>query len=201
MEGGTTLVQGGVWSVQRVRGWPVPTLSASSVSAEAFSQEFEDLFEAHYTLVYRTAYGVTGRVEDAEDVVQTIFLRLLRRERPPDFLKNPRGYLYRAAVNLSLTTVQKRRKRERTEASEELAVSLQARVSGQAEETHQKLYDAIAQLSPKAASILILRYLHDYSDAEIATLLGTSRGVIAVTLYRSRARLRTLLRASLGEDR
>jgi DNA-directed RNA polymerase specialized sigma24 family protein len=46
-----------------------------------------------------------------------------------------------------------------------------------------------------------LRYLHDYSDAEIAALLGTSRGVIAVTLYRSRARLRRLLRDSLGEDR
>jgi RNA polymerase sigma-70 factor, ECF subfamily len=164
---------------------------------QAFSQEFEDLFQEHYVLIYRTAYGVTGRVEDAEDVVQTIFLRLLRQDRPPDFLKNPRGYLYRAAVNLSLTTVQKRRQRERTEASEEQAVSLPARVSGQAEETHRKLYDAIAQLSPKAASILILRYLHDYSDADIAKMLGTSRGVIAVTLYRSRARLKKLLDASL----
>jgi DNA helicase-2/ATP-dependent DNA helicase PcrA len=39
------------------------------------------MFQEHYVLVYRTAYGVTGRVEDAEDVVQTIFLRLLQRER------------------------------------------------------------------------------------------------------------------------
>jgi RNA polymerase sigma-70 factor (ECF subfamily) len=170
-------------------------------AGEPFSQEFEALFEAHYVLIYRTALGVTGRVEDAEDVVQTIFLRLLRQERPPDFLKNPRGYLYRAAVNLSLTIVQKRRQRERTEAGEELAISLPARVSSQTEQTHRKLYDAIAQLSPKAASILILRYLHDYSDAEIAKLLGTSRGVIAVTLYRSRARLRALLHATLGEER
>ena len=55
-------------------------------------------------------------------------------------------------------------------------------------------------VNPKAASILILRYLHNYSDAEIAKLLGTSRGVIAVTLYRSRARLKKLLDASLGEE-
>jgi RNA polymerase sigma-70 factor (ECF subfamily) len=171
------------------------------MAGEPFSQEFEALFEAHYVLIYRTAYGITGRVEDAEDVVQTVFLRLLKQDRPLDFLKNPGGYLYRAAVNLSLTVVQKRQQRERTEAGEELAVSLPARVSGQAEDNHRKLYDAIARLSPKAASILILRYLHDYSDAEIAALLGTSRGVIAVTLYRSRARLRRLLRDSLGEDR
>jgi DNA-directed RNA polymerase specialized sigma24 family protein len=41
--------------------------------------------------------------------------------------------------------------------------------------------------------------VHEYSDAEIAKLLGTSRGTIAVSLYRSRAHLKKLLRASLGE--
>jgi RNA polymerase sigma factor (sigma-70 family) len=69
--------------------------------------------------------------------------------------------------------------------------------SDSAEEIHRKLYEAIAQLEPDAAHILILRYAHDYSDAEIAKLLGVSRTVIAVRLYRSRARLRKLLRSSL----
>jgi hypothetical protein len=96
-------------------------------------------------------------------------------------------------VNLSLTIVQTRQRRARTEASEELAVAVPSRASSRAEELHRKLYEAIALLNPKAASILILRYLHNYSDADIATLLGTSRGVIAVTLYRSRARLKKLM--------
>lgn len=174
--------------------------SVQNVAGEPFSQEFEDLFQEHYVLVYRTAYGVTGRVEDAEDVVQTLFLRLLQRDRPRDFLTNPRAYLYRAAVNLSLTVVQRRQRRAMTEASEELATSMPARASDRAEELHRKLYEAISSLKPKAASIVILRYLHNYSDAEIATLLGTSRGVIAVTLYRSRARLKRLLDAAMGEE-
>jgi DNA-directed RNA polymerase specialized sigma24 family protein len=42
--------------------------------------------------------------------------------------------------------------------------------------------------------------VHDYSDAEIAKLLGTSRGTIAVSLYRSRAQLKKLLRRTLGEN-
>jgi len=172
---------------------------AGETFPQPFPQEFEDLFEEYYGLVYRTAYGVTGRVEDAEDVVQTIFLRLLKSEKPRELLKNPRGYFYRAAVNLSLTILKTRRRRALTEESEELAVSLPARASSRAEELHHKLYAAIAQLRPKAASILILRYLHDYSDAEIAKLLGTSRGVIAVTLYRSRARLKKLL-GPLGDE-
>jgi RNA polymerase sigma-70 factor (ECF subfamily) len=163
---------------------------------ESLPAEFERLFEEHYPLVYRTAYGVTGRVEDAEDVVQTIFLRLLQRESLRDFAGNPKGYLYRAAVNQSLTIVQTRRRRALSEASEDLAISVPTRASIQAEVQHRKLYECIAQLRPKAAAILILRYLHGYSDSEIAKLLGTSRAVIAVTLYRSRARLRKLLESS-----
>src|ERR1041384_2140201 len=149
-----------------------------TMTGEPFPAEFEDLFEEHYQLVYCTAYGVLGRVEDAEDVVQTIFLKLLQRERPYDFLQpNPRGYLYRAAVNQALTVVQARQKRERMQVGEEFAPAVPARASMQAEELHRKLYEAIAQLNRKTASILILRYLHDYSDKDIAKLLGTSRGV------------------------
>src|SRR5262252_2482938 len=152
----------------------VPAM-AGETFPQPFPQEFEDLFQEHYVLVYRTAYGVTGRVEDAEDVVQTIFLRLLKSEKPRELLKNPRGYFYRAAVNLSLTILKTRRRRALTEESEELAVSLPARASSRAEELHHKLYAAIAKL------------------------LGTSRGVIAVTLYRSRARLKKLL-GPLGDE-
>ena len=168
---------------------------------EGFPPEYEALFQEHYQLVYCTAYGVTGRVEDAEDVVQTIFLRLLKSNRPADFLHpNPQGYFYRAAVNQSLTIVRARQRRERGQVSEDLAATVPARVSTHGEELHRQLYDAIAQLNPKAASIVILRYLHDYSDKEIAKMLGTTRGTIAVTLYRSRARLKKLLGGALGEQ-
>jgi DNA-directed RNA polymerase specialized sigma24 family protein len=44
--------------------------------------------------------------------------------------------------------------------------------------------------------MLILRYEHHYSEAEIARVLGKSRGVVAVTLYRARIRLKKLLRKS-----
>src|SRR5262245_45578106 len=120
--------------------------SVPSMAGDPFPEDFEALFREHYVLVYRTAYGVTGRVEDAEDVVQSGFLRLLKRDTSRDYLKNPKGYLYRAAVNLSLTVVQARRRRALTEAGEELAVSVPVRASSRTEDLHQKLYDAIAQL-------------------------------------------------------
>jgi RNA polymerase sigma factor (sigma-70 family) len=57
----------------------------------------------------------------------------------------------------------------------------------------QNLIAAIAQLRPKAAEILILRYAHNYSDAQIGKMLGKSRGYVAVTLYRARAYLKRLM--------
>src|SRR5207249_8059105 len=92
-----------VWYIRQER---MSTATVSDLISEPLAQEFEELFRAHYQLVYRTAYGITGRPEDAEDVLQTVFLRLLSRGAPPDLQKNPKGYLYRAAVNLSLTTIQ-----------------------------------------------------------------------------------------------
>ena len=164
---------------------------------EPLEPEIGQIFREHYELVYRTAFGVTGRAEDAEDIVQTIFLRLLRREVSPDLSKNPRGYFYRAAVNLSLNVVQARHRQITMPDVQRFATSGHSPELDTAEEIHRKLYEAISELPAKAAEILVLRYVHNYSDADIAKLLGTSRGAIAVNLYRSRARLRKRLRASL----
>jgi RNA polymerase sigma-70 factor (ECF subfamily) len=160
--------------------------------------EFEDVFNEHAQLVYRTAYGVTGSHEDAEDVLQTIFLRLIRRAFPADLGRNPKAYLYRAAVNLSLDTIRLRRRHVFVEAS---ALPELPAPSGETvdDENHRRLYRAIAELKPPAAHILILRYVHDKSDAEIAAMLGVSRGTIALRLLRSRAKLKKLLRGRIGE--
>ena len=170
-------------------------LTASGVTVEALDQELEQIFREHYRMVYRTAYGVTGNTADAEDIVQTIFLRLLRQEMSPDLRKNPKAYLYKAAVNQSLNTIQATKRRIVIDDPERLRIPTAVPENNSAEEIHQRLYEAVAQLSPGAAHVLILRYVHNYSDAEIAKLLGTSRGTIAVSLYRSRSRLKKLMRA------
>jgi RNA polymerase sigma-70 factor (ECF subfamily) len=177
------------------------TVQASGAVVEALEREFEDIFRQHHDVVFRTAYGVLGNSSDAEDVVQTIFLRLLDRGISPDVTRNPAGYLYRAAVNESLNVIRSRKrlvlvsdpKRLETVPAEDSAES--------AEDIHRRLYEAVARLSPDAAHILVLRYVHKCSDAEIAQRLGRSRGAIAVALYRARARLRKWIRASLRGDR
>jgi RNA polymerase sigma factor (sigma-70 family) len=166
--------------------------------AESLTREFEAIFREHYGLVHATAYGVLGGSADADDVVQTVFMRLVRRGIPPKFQRSAKAYLYRSAVNESLNIIRFRRRHPTTEL-EHAEISRDESISLQAETIHRRLYEAIGELNSKAAEILILRYVHEYSDREIAKLLGTSRGTIAVSLYRSRAHLKKLLRASLGE--
>jgi len=81
------------------------SMSVSDVIAETLDQEFEEIFREHHRMAYRTAYGVTGNTEDAKDVAQTIFLRLLHTGFPPDLKKNPKAYIYRASVNESLNLI------------------------------------------------------------------------------------------------
>jgi RNA polymerase sigma-70 factor, ECF subfamily len=171
-------------------------VSVSDVIAEALEQDLEALFQEHYDMAYRTAYGVIGNAQDAEDVAQSVFLQLLRRKLPPEILTNPRAYIYRAAVNLSLNAIKRRSRQVFTNDPEQLELQTATDPSDQAEELHRRLYEAVAELHPHSAHILILRYIHNYSDAQIARLLGTSRGTIAVSLYRSRARLKKLMRGS-----
>jgi len=173
----------------------------SAVVTSDCVQRHEDLFRDYAQLVYRTAYGVTGTHEDAEDVLQTIFLGLIRREVPPDLARNAEAYFYRAAVNMSLNTIRSRRRQRLVDDDEALerAEPNNSKPLGSPELLHQELYDAIAELNPDHAQILILRYMHDKSDAEIAKMFGVSRGTIAVKLFRSRTRLRKVLRARSGD--
>lgn len=173
-------------------------LAVSGVTSGALRQELEQLFRQHYQMLYRTAYSMLDNQADAEDVPQSIFLRLLRSGMTPDLQRNPKGYLYRAAVNLSLNLIRSRKRQAVAGDAEHLEVPAGSD-SNSAEETHRRLAAAIAELDPEAAQMLILRYVHNYSDAEIAKLLGTSRGTIAMRLFRSRARLKRLMRDSSGE--
>jgi RNA polymerase sigma-70 factor (ECF subfamily) len=171
------------------------TAAISDLIGETLDQDFEELFREHHQLVCRTAYSITGRVEDAEDVLQMLFLKLMRRGLPPGFQQNPKGYLYRAAVNASLDLIQSRTRRSDVEA----AIPLRPEDSPGSEERENPFLDrlrgALTRLKPRAVEILILHYKFDYTDAQIAKMLGTSRGAVALNLYRSRARLKKLLRA------
>jgi RNA polymerase sigma-70 factor (ECF subfamily) len=169
---------------------------ALAVTNEPLSEELATLFREHSRLVYRTAYYVTRCAEDAEDVAQGIFLHLARRGVPSGLRENPKGYLYRAAVNLSLTAVKFRERRTLAEQAQATWSAASARHDSPTKDLQDRLAAAIPTLNARAVEMLVLRYEHGCTESEIARVLGTSRAVVAVTLFRARARLKKLLRTS-----
>ena len=179
------------------------TLTGSAAAGGSLTQQFDDIFQEHAPLMYRAALIVTGSRQDAEDVLQTIFVRLLQREAPLEFRTNPKSYLYRASVNLALDVVRARKRRTFTHETELLTIPIPDEEPTVDESMRRCLQEAISQLNPRAVEILILHYECGHSDAEIARILGKSRGTVAVTLYRTRARLKQLMTRALssGEKR
>jgi RNA polymerase sigma-70 factor (ECF subfamily) len=174
---------------------------AAELEAGAGFDDLEGIFQRHHGLVFRAAYRVTGNPVDAEDVLQTVFLRLLSRAPDRESVQEVESYLYRAAVNSALDVVRRRQRSrdvslEPTQAAGDSA-SDPAR-SYSSVEIRQWLRNAIARLSPTAAEMFVLRFFEGKENPEIARMLGTTPATVAVTLHRTRERLQHDFRADLG---
>lgn len=162
--------------------------------------EIEEIFREHHDLIFRTAYRITGSASDAEDVLQTVFLRLLGRDpSAARLLENRQGYLHRAAVNVALDVVRDRQRHAKVSIEDfpiERADSDWAKTDPR--ELEDSLRRSIAALNPRAAEIFVLRFVEGYKYAEIARMLSISHVQVAVTLHRTRRRLQKELRSHWG---
>jgi RNA polymerase sigma-70 factor (ECF subfamily) len=185
-------------------------LAAMTPPTPPETEALSSLFREHSGRIFRIAYRLTGNASDAEDVLQTIFLRLLRREETPDLSASAASYLHRAAVNAGLDLLRARKRTVQVPISSdhedepELALEADPRTGPESHlergEQRRRLRDAIATLSPRAAEIFALRYLEGYGNTEIADMLETSRSSIGVTLHRSRERLKEVLSGAAAES-
>lgn len=177
--------------------WQVVAEDASIDEEGEAHRDLTRLFEAHHDRVFRVAWRLTGSPVDAEDVLQTVFLRLSRRV-DLDLAPSPGSYLHRAAINASLDLL---RQRQRVlmvpidEATEVIPVD--PSLSPEARQVNEQLRGAIrlamATLKGRSAEMFVLKYIEGFSNQEIAARLGTSAMVVGVMLHRARARVRKQL--------
>jgi RNA polymerase sigma factor (sigma-70 family) len=173
---------------------PVKTIDGQN--RETLNREFESLFWWHHKLMYRAAYSVAGNAYDADDAVQTVFLRLIRQGIPA-FNHNPEGYFFRAAIHEALHIV---RIRGRHSIRDEDAFPSEPSTDASPleDDLREKLLDALAKLDDRDVELLVLSYQDGYTNAEIAKILDRTRGVIAVSLHRARARLKKWMSVDTG---
>lgn len=168
---------------------PIPFPAAFQPSAP---QALERLFEKHHRLVYATAWRVTGNAADAEDVLQTVFLRLAGRDIAADLIENPEGYLRRAAVNAAINLIEL--KSRKNVSLEKAAEPLEPSNHAERSDLREVLRLAMAKLGTRTAEMFALRFLEGYSNPEIAEMFGVSTLVVSVTLHRARKQLQNEIR-------
>ncbi len=165
---------------------------------------FAELYQRYGALVYRTAFLMLGDANRAEDLTQDVFLRLHRRL---DQYNAERGafttWLYGITVNTCLNA---RRGRwlawlslDRARANgfdlpDERHQPIDLALRG---EEQRQIWHAVQQLPLKLRAVVVLRYYHDLSYDELATVLRCPIGTVRSRLHAAHAQLR----AALAEHR
>jgi RNA polymerase sigma-70 factor (sigma-E family) len=153
---------------------------------------FEEAFPELYRLAYRVSFRILGDRGDAEDVAQEALARAhLRWAR---LRERPEGWIVTVATNLSIDR-QRRRRRLSVLVNEPLAlvdIHLAERID---------LARALRRLPRRQREVVVLRYLADWSESDVATTLGVSAGAVKSHASRGLAALRQHLNGhSQGAD-
>lgn len=168
--------------------------------AKSDPEIFGMLYERHVSRIYSYTHAHTRLVEDAEDLTSRIFFRSLSRlyQYTPGSDKPFTAWLYTIAhsvvVNwhreqsrhrhLSLSSVSERIDKSRESRPAQIAIK---------HEESTFVRKAIADLPAHNQELLVLKFVNELSNAEIARRLGKSEGAVKALLHRTVVRLRGTL--------
>ena len=161
--------------------------------SDQWRHEIEALFERTYKAVYRALRASIG-AEDADDCLQTVYLHLLEADPPDDikdFIKNPRGYVYGAAMNQARML---HRGRTRQRIADVPVESLSSEHRRRNEDPRvPALRAALAQMDPDVVALLYMAYVDEVPCGEIAEMQGRTVGYIYLKLARAKYQVKKLM--------
>jgi RNA polymerase sigma-70 factor, ECF subfamily len=152
--------------------------------------QFELLYEQENDYVARTIRGIVRTDADVEDLVQECFARAYRarhRYRPD---APPGAWLHRIAVNTAISHLRRRRLDQALSLDAEVPVADRDLRQAEARAT---LEEAMAGLSPKVRTAVVMKHFEDRSREEIAATLGIPSGTVASRVAKGMALLRSRL--------
>ena len=151
--------------------------------------DIEELIEQHHAALYRYAFRLTGRVEDAEDLTQQAFLlaqQKLHQLRDPE---KSRSWMYVVLRSCFLKNCRKRAEIAATGMAMKIE-DIPEDVPSSDEVDHERLQRAIDDLPEEFRLVLLMYYFEECSYKEIATHLNIKIGTVMSRLSRAKARLR-----------
>jgi RNA polymerase sigma factor (sigma-70 family) len=169
-------------------------------------QAFEALFHLYRDDVFRFSYLVVRDASLAQDVVQEAFLKVFRSIEKFQFRSSFKSWLYRVAVNEAITLLRRRKVKEDLDPTPDSqraqsavgARDWQPEEAALESEERAALRSAIGQLDPVHRTVVVLKYFHEFSDTEIAAVIGCPAGTVKSRLHRARELLRHAMARQMG---
>jgi RNA polymerase sigma-70 factor (ECF subfamily) len=165
------------------------------------SEAFRSLVEQHSRYVFSVAYRLTGSAEDAEDVVQTTFLKAFRQLSRFEARADFRTWLHKIAMNCSIDLVRSRRYRE-VQGRDDWEAGLAEATPGVSpgpdrlllsSEIRDRVRDGLAQLTASERVAFTLRHVEGLSIREVATAMGLKTEAAKNSIFRAVKKMRTAL--------
>lgn len=149
---------------------------------------FEDFFGAQHVRLYRALWLVTRNTHEAEEIMQDAFLKVWERWERVSSIDDPVGYLYRTAMNL----LQSRRRRAAV-ALRKAIHQMPADDGLAAVEGRDAVVRALASLTPRQRTVVVLTAVLGLTSAETAEILGIRPSTVRVLAARAKAVLKVQL--------
>jgi len=152
---------------------------------------FELLMRRHERMVLATALRLLGRIEDAQDASQEVFLRLYRNLSKVAGTQNLPGWIYRVTVNVC-RDFQRRRPEVvfAADLSEFVSPGVDPQQAATDAERSRALDMSLRLLSEKERAALVLRDLEGLPTEQVAAILGTSQATVRSQIFKARIKMR-----------
>jgi RNA polymerase sigma-70 factor (ECF subfamily) len=154
---------------------------------------FESVFQDYRKMVFKTAYLMTGSKEEAEDIVQEVFVSVWRSRKSFNPEKGKLStWIYRITVNRCLS--RRRRKKPALLSLEGKSIDLPDTKPEEILVTrleYNRLVKAMDALDSRHRSVLVLRYFNDLSYDEVAKVTGVPLGTVKSRISQAMRSLRT----------
>ncbi len=154
------------------------------------------LFERYHRELFGFLYHMSGSADASEDMVQTVFYRMLKYRHTFTGDGSFRSWMYHLARNVLVDSVQKNKRsahhHDVTEYAERIGGGARADETLQKEQELATLQNALAKLSPEYREVLVLSRYQELKYEEIARILNVSEGAVKVRVHRAMNELKKL---------
>jgi RNA polymerase sigma factor (sigma-70 family) len=152
---------------------------------EGAAPDFEGWYVTEHARLVASLLLVTGDLELAREAVDEACLRALIRWPRVARMTSPGGYVYRIALHEAW--------RRRRRAALERRLLARRRVDSIVPAPAEEAWDLVRKLAPRQRSAIVLRYVADLTEADVARAMGISRGTVSSTLVDARRAIARLL--------